>query len=61
MTWSGWVVVWRRCGGAGDQAAWLGGRAVHGSRRPSCGPSEPARAAGGAVPCNGHVSFVKHL
>ena len=28
---------------------------------PSCGPSEPARAAGGAVPCNGHVSFVKHL
>ena len=34
MTWSGWEVVWRRCGGAGDQAAWLGGRAVHGSRRP---------------------------
>ena len=61
MTWSGWwwcggavvVPVTRRPGSAAVLCMAPGG--------PSCGPSEPARAAGGAVPCNGHVSFVKHL
>ena len=64
MTGSRWwcaaAAWWRRpCGpGRRGEAAVVACMAPGG---PSCGPSEPARPAGGAVPCNGHVSFVKHL